>query len=61
MLVVRNQHIFNQVNWFLVVHLNVCMDYSIAPKLFLDKITQNNGQADIFVTGNLISRTQKKM
>ena len=36
------------------------MNYSIAPKLFLDKIAENNGQADIFVTGNLIRRTKKR-
>ena len=60
MLVVRNQHVLNQVNWLLVIRL-IFLWISIAQNLFLDKITQNNGQADIFGTGNLISRSQKKM
>ena len=60
MLVVRNQHVLNQVNWLLVIRL-IFVWINIAQNLFLDKITQNNGQADIFVTGNLISRSQKKM
>ena len=60
MLVVRNQHVLNQVNWLLVIRL-IFVWINIAQNLCLDKITQNNGQADIFVTGNLISRSQKKM
>ena len=60
MLVVHNQHVLNQMNWLLVIR-QMFVWISIAQKWFLDKSTQNNGQADIFVTGNLISRSQKKM
>ena len=38
MLVVRNQHILNQVNWLLVIR-QMFVWISIAQKLFLDKST----------------------